>query len=593
MHRRVPRPSRLRRNGGRRSRPARASRSPTSTHPPTSPVCDEERDLGRPGRVPVHPWRPADDVPGRLWTMRQYAGFATAAETNRPLPVPARAGPDRPVGRVRPADPDGLRLRRAAGGGRGGPRGRARSARSPTWRPCSKASRSTTVSTSMTINATAPILLALYVAAAERRASPARRSVAPSRTTSSRSTSRAGPTSTRPGLDAARHRHLRVLRQRAARAGTRSRSAATTCARPARRPRRSWPSRSPTRSPTVEAALDARASTSTSSRLACRSSSRPGASCSRRSRSSVRPAGCGRESCSERFGAPEHPFDDVPLPRPDCRLARSRRSPSTTTWCGRRSRRSPPCSAAPRASTRTRATRRWPCRRRRPPASRCGPSRSSPTNRASPRRPIRSPARTSSRASRTSSRRRPGSISTRSMPWVGRSRPSRRASSSARSRRPPTGPSGRSSAGDRVVVGMNRFLDEAARHRRLQRIDPEAERRQVEGLRRVRAERDPAPGRLPWPPRRRGAGGRERACPPIIDAVKAYATVGRDQRPAARGMGRAPRARHSLRVGEREAPVESNEADPLSRSGAAPTARAHPSRGRRRPRHDGVARLLP
>ena len=55
------------------------------------------------------------------------------------------------------------------------------------------------VSTSMTINATAAILLALYVAvarAARRRAASARR--APSRTTSSRSTSRAATTSIPP-----------------------------------------------------------------------------------------------------------------------------------------------------------------------------------------------------------------------------------------------------------------------------------------------------------------------------------------------------------------------------------------------------------
>ena len=42
--------------------------------------------------------------------MRQYAGFADRRRDERALPLPARAGPDRPVGRVRPADPDGLRL---------------------------------------------------------------------------------------------------------------------------------------------------------------------------------------------------------------------------------------------------------------------------------------------------------------------------------------------------------------------------------------------------------------------------------------------------------------------------------------------------
>lgn len=53
------------------------------------------------------------------------------------------------------------------------------------------------LSTSMTINGTAAILLAFYVAAAEKRASRARSSPGPSRTTSSRSTPRAGPGSGR------------------------------------------------------------------------------------------------------------------------------------------------------------------------------------------------------------------------------------------------------------------------------------------------------------------------------------------------------------------------------------------------------------
>ncbi|MFI5254617.1 MAG: methylmalonyl-CoA mutase [Candidatus Limnocylindrales bacterium] len=44
---------------------------------------DEERDLGRPGEFPFTRGVQATMYRGRLWTMRQYAGFATAAETNR------------------------------------------------------------------------------------------------------------------------------------------------------------------------------------------------------------------------------------------------------------------------------------------------------------------------------------------------------------------------------------------------------------------------------------------------------------------------------------------------------------------------------
>ena len=127
---------------------------------------DEARDLGQPGAFPFTRGVQPTMYRSRLWTMRQYAGFATAEETNRrfrylldhgqtglsvafDLPTQMGYDSDAPaaegeVGRVGVpisslADMtvlvDGLPLGE--------------------------------VSTSMTINATAPILLALYVAAAE------------------------------------------------------------------------------------------------------------------------------------------------------------------------------------------------------------------------------------------------------------------------------------------------------------------------------------------------------------------------------------------------------------------------------------------
>ena len=54
------------------------------------------------------------------------------------------------------------------------------------------------VSTSMTINAPAGVLLLLYELVAEEQGVEARSCAGPSRTTSSRSTSRAGTSSTRP-----------------------------------------------------------------------------------------------------------------------------------------------------------------------------------------------------------------------------------------------------------------------------------------------------------------------------------------------------------------------------------------------------------
>jgi len=81
-------------------------------------------------------------------------------------------------------------------------------------------------------------------------------------------------------------------------------------------------------------------------------------------------------------------------------------------------------------------------------------------------------------------------------------------------------------SGDQVVVGVNRFRDERSATPKLQRIDPKGERDQVAGLRRVRAERDPATWEATM--RRLGdaAAGTDNLMPPIIEAVKAYATVG-------------------------------------------------------------------
>ncbi len=81
-------------------------------------------------------------------------------------------------------------------------------------------------------------------------------------------------------------------------------------------------------------------------------------------------------------------------------------------------------------------------------------------------------------------------------------------------------------SGDQVVVGVNAFRDEAGSTPRLQRIDPEAERRQVEGLRRVRAERDPAAWTAALARLDDAARGEENLLPPLVEAVEAYATVG-------------------------------------------------------------------
>ena len=81
-------------------------------------------------------------------------------------------------------------------------------------------------------------------------------------------------------------------------------------------------------------------------------------------------------------------------------------------------------------------------------------------------------------------------------------------------------------AGEQVVVGVNRFRDESSTTPPTQKIDPEGERRQVEGLRRVRAERDSAAWKASLDRLDDAARGDENLMPFLIEAVKAYATVG-------------------------------------------------------------------
>jgi len=142
--------------------------SDTCRTPADLPAWDPGHDLGHPGRFPYTRGIQPTMYRGRLWTMRQYAGFGTAAESNRryrylleqgvnglsvAFDLPTQIGYDSDaamaageVGRVGVAIDsiedmaelfDGIPLDR--------------------------------VSTSMTINATAIVLLALYVAVARRQ----------------------------------------------------------------------------------------------------------------------------------------------------------------------------------------------------------------------------------------------------------------------------------------------------------------------------------------------------------------------------------------------------------------------------------------
>jgi methylmalonyl-CoA mutase, N-terminal domain len=80
--------------------------------------------------------------------------------------------------------------------------------------------------------------------------------------------------------------------------------------------------------------------------------------------------------------------------------------------------------------------------------------------------------------------------------------------------------------GDQIVVGMNRFQSENAAPIPLLRIDPEIERAQVERLGALRARRDAAKTAAALAEVERRARGKENLMPAVLAAVEAWATVG-------------------------------------------------------------------
>jgi methylmalonyl-CoA mutase, N-terminal domain len=80
--------------------------------------------------------------------------------------------------------------------------------------------------------------------------------------------------------------------------------------------------------------------------------------------------------------------------------------------------------------------------------------------------------------------------------------------------------------GERVLVGVNRYVEEDAEPIELHRLDPETERRQLERTVRVRAERDADAHRSALDEVRRVAGRTENLLPPMREALRARATVG-------------------------------------------------------------------
>jgi methylmalonyl-CoA mutase N-terminal domain/subunit len=81
-------------------------------------------------------------------------------------------------------------------------------------------------------------------------------------------------------------------------------------------------------------------------------------------------------------------------------------------------------------------------------------------------------------------------------------------------------------SGDQVVVGVNKFRDDEVTTPPTHRIDPEGERRQIERVQRVRAERSAEAWNAAMDELEQIARADSNLMPAIVAAVRAYATVG-------------------------------------------------------------------
>ena len=80
--------------------------------------------------------------------------------------------------------------------------------------------------------------------------------------------------------------------------------------------------------------------------------------------------------------------------------------------------------------------------------------------------------------------------------------------------------------GSRVIVGVNRYQEEARQEIPILRIDPKIEREQVGRLQKLRARRDTEAVGRALREVEASARGERNLLPAIIEAVKVYATVG-------------------------------------------------------------------
>ena len=218
----------------------------------------DELELGEPGDFPytrgVHP----EMYRTRPWTMRQYAGYASAHGDQRALQVPARARLDRACRWPSTCRPSSAWTPTTSAASARSAAPASRSTRSTTCGLCFDGIPLDTVSTSMTINAPATVLLALYSLVGEEQGVPTDRAARHDAERHPQGVHRARELHLPArGLDAADDGPVRVLQGVRPDAGTRSRSPAITSARRAARPSRRSRSRCASAIAYVQAALDA------------------------------------------------------------------------------------------------------------------------------------------------------------------------------------------------------------------------------------------------------------------------------------------------------------------------------------------------
>jgi methylmalonyl-CoA mutase N-terminal domain/subunit len=81
-------------------------------------------------------------------------------------------------------------------------------------------------------------------------------------------------------------------------------------------------------------------------------------------------------------------------------------------------------------------------------------------------------------------------------------------------------------SGERVIVGVNRFVDAEERAVELQRVSDEDVRMQIDRLRKLRADRDFGAVSQGLDAVERAARGTENLLPPMKEALRARATLG-------------------------------------------------------------------